>query len=253
MLFDKGKLEKLTLRAFKPGSSGEDKPIVSDLPDDTYVLQVNPGTYTLNKSIVYSRLTGQGDTATESLYKHTPPASLSFEFLFDGTGVVPEPSELGDVPLVGAIASKLSGAKKFEVIHEIRRFDRLVHEFDGKIHRPRELLLVWGTLAFPCVLTSASYRYTLFRPDGSPLRAIASCSFCEHVPRTMAERKKNPTSPDLTHLRDVRDGDTLPAMANEVYGKPELYLEVARVNKLVNFRRLRSASRVAFPPVGVKS
>jgi hypothetical protein len=254
MLFDKGKLEKLTLRAFKPAANPDDKPLPSDDPNDMYVLQVNPSTYTLNKSIVYSRLTGQGDTATESLYKHTAPASLSFEFLFDGTGVVPAPSEIGDVPLVGAIASKLSGGPKgFEVIQEIRKFDRLVHEFDGKIHRPRELLLVWGTLAFPCVLTSASYRYTLFRPDGSPLRAIASCSFCEHVPRSLKERQKNATSPDLTHLRDVRDGDTLPAMAHEIYGKPELYLEVARVNKLVNFRRLRSASRVAFPPVGVKA
>lgn len=253
MLFEKGKLEKLTLRAFKPAASPEDKPVPSDSPEDTYVVQVNPGTYTLNKLINYSRQTGHGDTASEALYNNTPPANLSFEFLFDGTGVVPEPSELGDIPLVGAIASALSGPKKFVVMDEIQKFDRLVHAFDGTIHRPRELLLVWGALVFPCVLTSVSYRYTLFKPDGTPLRAIAACSFCEHVPRSLAERKKNATSPDLTHLRDVREGDTLPAMAYAIYGKPELYLEVARVNKLVNFRRLRPASRVAFPPVGVKA
>ncbi|MDH4134678.1 MAG: LysM peptidoglycan-binding domain-containing protein, partial [Gammaproteobacteria bacterium] len=125
----------------------------------------------------------------------------------------------------------------------------LVYKFDGKIHRPRELLLVWGTLVLSCVLNSVSYRYTLFKPDGTPLRAIASCSFCEHVPREQAKRQENAMSPDLTHMRDIRDGDTLPALAHEVYGKPELYLEVARVNKLVNFRRLRSASRIAFPPL----
>lgn len=253
MLFDKGKLEKLTLRAFKSVSSAEGLPASSNESNDTYVVQVNPGTYTLNKNINYSRHTGQGDTATEALYRNTPPANLSFEFLFDGTGVVPEPSEVGDIPLVGAIASAFSGPKKFEVTEEIGKFDRLVYEFDGKIHRPRELLLVWGTLVFPCVLSSVNYRFTLFRPDGTPLRAIASCTFCEHVPKALAERKKNATSPDLTHLREVRDGDTLPGMAHDIYGKPEMYLEVARVNKLVNFRRLRPASRVAFPPVGVKA
>ena len=53
--------------------------------------------------------------------------------------------------------------------------------------------------------------------------------------------------------RDVRDGDSLPVLAYEIYGNPELYLEVARVNKLVNFRKLRSATRVAFPPVEAKA
>ena len=115
-------------------------------------------------------------------------------------------------------------------------------------------MLVWGTLVFPCVLSSVEYRYTLFKPDGSPLRAVAACSFCESVPDAERVRLENATSPDLTHLRDVRDGDTLPMLAYDIYGKPELYLEVARANNLVNFRRLRAASRVAFPPVkaGVK-
>jgi len=249
MLFDKGKLEKLTLRAFKPAANPSDPPLPSDDPEDTYVVQVNPGSYTLNKLINYSRHTGQGDSATEALYHSSAPVNLSFEFLFDGTGVVPEPSALGDIPLVGAIASALSGPKKFVVMDEIKKFDQLVYKFDGNVHRPRELLLVWGTLVLSCVLASVSYRYTLFKPDGTPLRAIASCSFCEHVPREQAKRQENAMSPDLTHLRDIRDGDTLPALANAIYGKPELYLEVARVNKLVNFRKLRPASRIAFPPL----
>lgn len=249
MLFDKGKLEKLTLRAFKPAANPKDPPLPSDDPKDTYVVQVNPGSYSLNKRINYSRHTGQGDAATEALYHSSAPVNLSFEFLFDGTGVVPEPTELGDIPLVGAVASALSSPKKFVVMDEIKRFDQLVYTFDAKIHRPRELLLVWGSLVLSCVLSSVSYRFTLFKPDGTPLRAIASCSFCEHVPREQAKRQENAMSPDLTHLRHTRDGDTLPALAHDVYGKPELYLEVARVNKLVNFRRLRSASRIAFPPL----
>ena len=158
-------------------------------------------------------------------------------------------SELGDVPLVGAIASALSGPKKFVVMDEIDKFDQLVYQYEGSIHRPRPLQLVWGTLVFSCVLTSVAYRFTLFRPDGTPLRAVAACTFCHSIPDSVRKAKENAQSPDLTHLRDVRDGDTLPMLAYDIYGRPELYLEVARFNKLVNFRSLRSASRIAFPPV----
>ena len=66
-------------------------------------------------------------------------------------------------------------------------------------------------------------------------------------------RQQNPTSPDLTHLRDVKDGDTLPLLVYDIYGDGKFYLEVARVNKLVNFRSLRSATRLSFPPLDKKA
>jgi hypothetical protein len=175
--------------------------------------------------------------------------TLSFEFLFDGTGMVPKPSELGDIPLVGAIASALSKPKPFVVMDEIKKFNTLVYAYDSENHRPFNLMLTWGSLVFICVLSSVSYRFTLFNPDGTPLRGVASCSFCESIPPALRKRKENANSPDLTHLRHVRDGDSLPSLAHEIYGKPELYLEVARANRLVNFRRLKQASRLAFPPV----
>ena len=249
MLFDQGKLEKLTLRAFKPSADPDQPPQVSDAPEDTYTVQVNPTSYTLGRLLNYTYNRGQGFSAGEAVYSDSPPVSLNFEFLFDGTGVVPKPSTLGDVPLVGAIASALSPDEPFVVMDEIEKFNGLVYEFVGEIHRPRQLLLVWGSLVLPCVLTSLDYRFTLFKQDGTPLRAVAACAFCESRPDAERVRRNNASSPDLTHLRQVREGDTLPALAHEIYGDAGLYLEVARVNKLVNFRRLRPASRVFFPPL----
>jgi hypothetical protein len=141
----------------------------------------------------------------------------------------------------------------FNVMDEIQKFNRLVYEYAGELHRPRQVLLVWGTLVFPCVLTAVNYRFTLFKPDGTPLRAVANCSFREAVPDAQRVRAENPSSSDLTHLREVREGDNLPLLTYRIYGNAELYLEVARVNKLINFRRLRVGSRVAFPPVDKES
>jgi hypothetical protein len=251
-LFDKAKLEKLTLRAFKPAGKPDEPLKVSDAPEDSYTVQVNPSSYSLNRLLNYSYHRGQGFSSSEAVYNDSPPVHLEFEFLFDGTGVVPKPSTLGDIPLVGAIASALSPDEPFVVMDEIKKFDALVYDYSSEIHRPRALLLVWGSLAFPCVLTSVDYRYTLFKEDGTPLRAVAKCSFCESVPRAEGERRDDAKSPDLTHLRDVKDGDTLPLLAYDIYGDGQFYLEVARVNKLVNFRRLRSATRLSFPPLDKK-
>lgn len=249
MFLDSGKLEKLTLRAFKPAANPDDPPVVSEAPSDAYVVQVNPNSYSLSHVLNYSYHRGQGFSGSEAVYSDSPPVTLDFEFLFDGTGVVPAPSELGDIPLVGALASALAGDKPYAVMDEIKKFSTLVYRYHGESHRPRHLLLVWGSLVFPCVVSTLSYRFTLFKPDGTPLRAIAACSFCESVPDAQRVREESASSPDLTHLRDAREGDTLPLLTNEIYGNPALYLEVARVNKLVNFRRLRPATRIAFPPL----
>jgi hypothetical protein len=157
------------------------------------------------------------------------------------------------MPLVGAFAWALTPKEPFVVMEEIKMFDKVVHDYDSEEHRPRALLLVWGSLTLPCVLTAVDYRYTLFKEDGTPLRAVAKCSFCESIPAAEAEKTRDAKSPDLTHLRDVKDGDTLPLLANDIYGDGRFYLEVARFNKLVNFRRLRSASRLSFPPLDKKA
>ena len=248
MLFGQGKLEKLTLRAFKPSANPNAPPQPSDKPEDTYTVQVNPTTYTLNRLLNYTYESGQGFSAGEAVYAGTAPVELNFEFLFDGTGVIPAPSKLGDVPLVGAIASKLSPPKAFVVMDEIKKFSALV-DYHGEVHRPRPLLLVWGSLVFSCVVTALNFRFTLFHADGTPLRAIAACTFRETMTDEERTRKENATSPDLTHLRDVQEGDTLPALAYDIYVDPKFYLEVARVNQVVDFRRLRPGRRLSFPPV----
>jgi hypothetical protein len=252
MLFNNGKLEKMTIRAYRTVDPNG-VPKVSNTAEDTYVVQVNPSSYTLNRFLHYARHQGQGSSSSDAVYSKSEPVTLQFEFLFDGTGVVPPPSELGDIPVVGGIASTLSKSKPYVVMNEIEKFNRLVHDYIGKHHRPNQLLLVWGTLKFPCVLNTLSYRFTLFQPDGTPLRAVASCSFCESIPDAQRVLEDNASSPDLTHLRDVQEGDTLPLLADQIYGDASLYIEVARASKLVNFRRLRTATRIAFPPLDKES
>lgn len=250
MLFDQGKLEKMTVRAYLPTSSPDDTPELSPDPEDSYIVQVNPASYTLEHQVNYAPRQRQGDSGQDAVFRNAEPVTMDFDFLFDATGVIPPPSELGDVPLVGAVASALSDAEDCVVMDEIQKFNRVVYTYDGESHRPRKVLLSWGTLAFTCALKSASYEFKLFKPDGTPLRAQATCSFQEA--RTDSERAliENNSSPDLTHRATVREGDKLPLMVYRVYNDASVYMDVARSNRIINFRQLRTGAQIAMPPLG---
>jgi nucleoid-associated protein YgaU len=91
--------------------------------------------------------------------------------------------------------------------------------------------------------------YNLFKPSGQPLRAKATCTFAISISDEVRLKLEDQHSPDLTHVRTVKDGDTLPMMCHEMYGDPKYYLEVARVNKLKNFRSLSVGEKIFFPPL----
>lgn len=61
--------------------------------------------------------------------------------------------------------------------------------------------------------------------------------------------RANGNSPDMSHLVTMRAGDTLPLLCKRIYSDPAYYMEVARVNRLVNFRNLLPGSVLRFPPL----
>src|SRR5690606_22603351 len=119
--------------------------------------------------------------------------------------------------------------------------------YDGSIHRPRYLKIVWATLLFKCCLESLDVSYKLFKPDGTPLRATVRASFVEFTENELRVRRQDDSSPDLTHKRIVKMGDTLPRLTFEIYGDSKYYLEVAKANGLVDFRNLAPGSVIFFP------
>jgi hypothetical protein len=64
----------------------------------------------------------------------------------------------------------------------------------------------------------------------------------------MKESGFKPSSPDLTHTRTTIAGDTLPLMTNKIYGTPKYYIEVAKKNKIFNFRKLKDGVPILFYP-----
>ena len=222
------KLEKLKLEVY--GNR-----LRIGLPKETFKVMFNPESYSLSYENEYSQYQGINTSAKSNKYILSKPANLSLRIIIDGTGV----SEQGIITLFN----------KKDVYEEVQQFLKATTEVDGNIHEPRFLKIVWGKLNFDCRLQSVTVNYTLFDQSGNPLRAELDTSFKADIDNAKAVKKSNFSSPDLTHKRVVKEHDTLPLLCESVYGTPDYYLEVAKANKLINFRDLYAGQELFFPPV----
>lgn len=221
---ESGKLEKMLIIAYKDASLSDDKKIGS------YTAMMNPDSYTLDYKIEYNEEQGQGTSSAQQRYKLTKPEEMSFEFLFDNTGIIDE-------------------KPRSDIHQEITTFRDLLVKYEGEIHEPKHFKLAWGTILFKGRLTSLNIAFKLFKPDGTPIRAVAKATFKGSIEENLRVAKEDAKSPDLTHLRLVNAGDTLPMMCYRIYGDPRYYLEVASVNGLDQFRKLEPGMELLFPPL----
>lgn len=200
--------------------------------DDNMEVLVNPESYSQKISVKFSEKQAPGTTAKMPKFSKMEPQKLDFELLFDSTGVI-------------------NGVKDDEngVESELAKFKKLVLEYKGDKHRPRFLSIYWGTLKFDCCLENLDITYKLFRADGLPLRALAKVGFIGSMDDTKRVNKENSKSPDLTHVRTVNEGDTLPLMSFKIYGDSKYYIEVAKANGLNDFRNLKTGQKIKFPPI----
>jgi nucleoid-associated protein YgaU len=201
--------------------------------DGVFSSLLNPEKYAFKYKVEYTEAQGQGTSATQPKFVRTAPEDLNLEFLFDRTGIIKGNSDdLG----IGIVA-------------DIERFKRIVFDYNGDEHKPNYLMIGWGTLLFKGILAEMSIEYKLFSPEGVPLRAVVTASFKGVVEDSLRVARENNNSPDLTHVRIVKEGDTLPLMTFKIYGDSKYYLQVAAANNLTNFRRLQPGQQIIFPPI----
>lgn len=231
-----GKLEKMLIMSFKnaaEAATGNKQNAIK-----VFSALINPEKYKLNHTTVFVEGDqAPGTSGTTAKYNFTQPIEMSFDFLFDDTGII-------DGDFRGLLKKPNEG-----IIEDIKEFQEVLFEFNGEIHQPAVVKLVWGNLLFIGRATSVNIEYKLFNSSGEPIRAIASVGFrctSDDEKRAAKEAKK---SPDLTHIVKVKAGDTLPLLCQKIYGKPKYYLQIASANGLGNFRYLEPGTELLFPPI----
>lgn len=180
----------------------------------------NPSEYTVSKTNKWQpeHVVGEGTPTTQ--FGGGDPRKISLDLFFDDSD-----SQQGDVRTMT------------EHLFTAMEVDKQTATAKNSA-RPPMLTLGWGVVTlFKAVLESLSVQYILFRPDGTPVRAIAKLQMTQVVAaigekKPPTKRKTNPTTHSIEGYRThvVVDGDTLQSVAFVMYGDATRWRIIAEAN-----------------------
>jgi hypothetical protein len=193
----------------------------------------NPETFSFSRTVQWTdwpEYHGEGDPP-EPTYQRSDPATLSMEIFFDAF------EELrGDV--TGDVLTLFSWTKPCPP------------EING-VSNPPLLEFRWGKSRalrdFRGYLSSVSATYSMFRMDGTPIRATCTISMTE-VPNPA--EGTNPTSGGRPGLQShvLIDGESLHSVAWAQYGRADFWRAIAAYNEIDDPLRVAPGTRLLLPP-----
>lgn len=185
----------------------------------------NPSQFDVSSQVNYGPLKSTGSGASSQQFIDVEADTLSIELFFDTS------QERADV--------------RTEYIDHI---DKLLGP-DSEEHAPPLVKVVWpNTLSFDALLTKADKSFTMFLPDGTPVRATVNCTFKEVKPSDYRDEVKA-ESTDKSKSRVLTEGDTLWLVAAEEYEDPNHWRTIAEANDIDNPREVPPGTELELPPL----
>lgn len=135
----------------------------------------------------------------------------------------------------GSMFSKLPGAAKG------------LMDIDSNLHAPPVCLFIWGAFIFQCIIERVTKRFTMFLPEGIPVRATLSVTLKEYREVDIQVQEISFQSSDLTKRWVVTQGDSLWSIAAREYGDPAEWRLIADANGLGNPRILFPGQELMIP------
>jgi hypothetical protein len=122
-------------------------------------------------------------------------------------------------------------------------------QIDSSLHAPPVVLFEWGSFSFTGVVKSLREKMTLFSEDGRRLRARIALTFKSYKSAEVQLRELNLSSPDRSHARVLREGETLAHIAYEAYGDPRMWRPIALANGIERPRFIPPGTPLWIPSI----
>ena len=214
---------------------------------DQLAVQFNPTEYTLNKGVQFADIPIPGLDMPIVQFVRGQTETLSLDLFFDTTD-----------DGMGETAKPVT--EKTDKFYQLIKIDR-------DMHAPPICRFTWGKGGFPgsqftgkwssqkrqngfqCVVESVRQRFTLFNPEGVPLRAILTVTLREYRTLKQQIQEIRLASPDHTKTHVIRIGETLSGIADEVYGDPGAWRYIADHNGILDPLQLRPGRTLEIPPI----
>jgi LysM repeat protein len=196
----------------------------------------NPTQYSIVKSNTYKTVPGSGKSLPQTQFGGGSGRQLSVELLFDA-------SPDGDV---SAVTNQL---------FQMMEVDPKLGTSGPKHARPPKVQLAWGHfISFWTVCTNLNVQFTMFKADGTPIRATAALSLMQADADLSTGRGSDPGPQNPTtrsdvrlHIHHVHDGDSLQSIAFKHFGDPTAWRRIAEVNDIDDPLRLYRGQVLSIP------
>lgn len=197
-----------------------------------FSVQFNPAELALSKGAQMAEIAVPGLDAPILQFVRGQSEKMSVELVFD----------------TAATGGVSAGAQDVRNLTE--PFYQLV-KIQSNTHAPPRIRLVWGVgMMFSAVVESVQRKFTLFTPEGVPVRATLTVGFVEYKDLTEQLRDLNLQSSDHTKRRLPRRGERLDQIAYEEYGDPAEWRRIAESNpgSLTSRLEPRPGVELVLPP-----
>jgi nucleoid-associated protein YgaU len=199
----------------------------------------NPKEYSVAKQNKWDVKEVVGSGLPKPQFGGGQPRKLTFDLLFDASDLGPDEDVLGVT----------------RALFKMMEVDKSLPGGKGKNSgRPQMVTFTWGqVLTFKAVAEQLTVQYTLFHPDGRPIRAqvklaLIQVAKSEDGSSAPGTQRQNPTTRgDIVSSHVVREGDSLPGIAYAAYGDPTRWRTIALANGIDDPLRLRRGEPLAIP------
>lgn len=212
-----------------------EKAVIRNLQtNDEVECMFNPKEYTFSKQNSWKFTNQKGKNLPEPVFQSGQPTLLKMQLFFDTF-------ETGD-----------DVRKKYtSKIWDLTQVDESTKTQKDKKGRPPHCRFQWGkNWAFEAVVTSVSQRFTLFKSDGTPVRATLDVTFKQIKDEDLYPRQ-NPTSGggEGRKVHIVREGERIDWIATTEYGDASLWRLIAQHNQLDDPLMLEPGQTLGIPPL----
>lgn len=120
-------------------------------------------------------------------------------------------------------------------------------DIDSELHAPPVCIFKWGTFSFQCIIERVSKKFTMFLPEGIPVRSTLTVALKEYTEVDIQIRRIDAHSTDLTKRWRVKEGDSFWSIAAQEYGEPDDWRLIAEKNNIDNPRILNPGQELLIP------
>jgi hypothetical protein len=198
--------------------------IVEPPVDDPIIpLRFNPTEYRVSKGNNFAEIAIPGLESPPLQFVRGAAETLTVDFLLDTSDTLEDVRE--------RYVTRLRGLLRLQ----------------EKLHAPPIVAFVWDEQVFKGVIQNLNVNFTLFSPDGTPLRAQVSATLKEYRPVKIQVSERRTSSPDVEKTYVVRRGETLTSIAAAVYRDPALWRRIAAANLIQDPRTLEPGTSLTIP------